>query len=193
MKNELVFLNLYKDYETIVRNHNLEPIDVENNSDEVTQGRLRLCRQFRNYLSHNNDVGFLEPTSKMIDFLDKQYQNYVLQDDIVKMHLKSANISICDSSDDCTVALEKMCRLKRNYLIIYYSDCFKYGIVSIYDVIVAVSKSKSSSLSHVKCMNKMALNIVTPTTLLSDIDTSILTICTSDGTAMGKCLGTLIL
>ena len=65
-------LSSYKDYESLVRDTGRDPKEVEDQAPELEGQRLRMCRLFRNYLSHVNDPGFLEPTAKMTGFLARR-------------------------------------------------------------------------------------------------------------------------
>ena len=69
MTQQEKFLTVYKEYETLVRAAGKYPKDIEIEAEEIEANRLCSCRQFRNYLSHVSDPGFLVPTDKMLKFL----------------------------------------------------------------------------------------------------------------------------
>jgi hypothetical protein len=102
MNNIKEFLKLYKDYETLIRNKGLDCKNVEDVSDETTGSRLRMCRLFRNYLSHQNDPGFLEVSDSMLHFLEDQTLTLIMEKDILQKHLKRPVSGTCSLSDKCT-------------------------------------------------------------------------------------------
>ena len=182
------FLSLYKDYETAVRDAGEDPKLVEDAMDEMRGGRMRLCRQFRNYLSHSNDPGFLEPTDAMIRFMESELKERQMKGDIAKKHLKSVAASICTPKDTVTVALSKMTKLKADKVAVYDEKERQYKVVNIWDTSDALMKSKATKISVVKD-SKELINFVSPTTPMSEISKEAMTICTSDGTKEGKLLG----
>lgn len=189
MTKQEKFLNLYKDYETLVRSAGQDPKLLEDTMDEVRGGRMRQCRLFRNYMSHNNDNGFLEPTDAMMKFLESEVLDWKMRGDVVKKHLKSAAQSICSPKDKCSDVLAKMSKLKTDVLIV--SDDGFYT-VSLWDVLNLFLASKSRATVSIKDVKSGAkkVSVVGPTVSISDIDRNVVTVCTSDGTADGKLLGT---
>ena len=63
------FLAAYREYESLLRDNQKDYKTIEDGSDDLNQNRMRICRQMRNYLSHQNDIGFLEPTKLQIDYM----------------------------------------------------------------------------------------------------------------------------
>lgn len=184
------FLSLYKDYETIIRDAGEDPKLVEDAMDEVRGGRMRLCRQFRNYLSHSNDPGFLEPTDAMVKFLENELKEWQMKEDIAKKHLKSVAASICTISARCTDVMEKMIKLQTDKLVIYDDKKKDFFVVRIWDVSDTILHSRSLKLAGNVKLSNQKVAIVSPYTYMSDIDKNTVTICTSDGTKEGKLLGT---
>lgn len=54
------FLALYREYESLLREQGLEYKQAEDAAEGQVQDRMRICRQIRNYLVHQEDAGFLE-------------------------------------------------------------------------------------------------------------------------------------
>lgn len=185
------FLALYKDYETLVRmNGDVNPKDLEDSMPEDEGNRMRLCRQFRNYLSHNNDPGFIEPTDKMIKFLTDKNETLTMQEDVAKKHIKTAAASICEENEKCMDALIKMSKLKRNSIAVKRKDG-TFAAYNIYSLVTAISTIRPAvKLKDVKASGKVGF--CKPTDFIKDLDKEILTICTSTGDAEGKLLGTVI-
>ena len=182
------FLSLYKDYETTVRDAGEDPKLVEDAMDEVRGGRMRLCRQFRNYLSHSNDPGFLEPTDAMVRFMESELKERQMRGDVAKKHLKSVATSICVPKDTVTIALTNMDKLKTDKIVVYDEKVHQYKVVNIWDTSDALMKSKVTKISVVKD-SKELVAFVSPTTPMSEISREALVVCTSDGTSEGKLLG----
>ncbi len=188
MKKEEKFLNLYREYETLIRGKGLDPKDAEDAMDEIRQGRMRLCRQFRNYMSHTNDIGFIEPTDEMISFLQTEVSNLQMEGDTAKKHLKSATSSTCTPSEKCVDVLLKMCKLMLEDIVVYDEKTHNFYAVNVWNVASAVSTSKTSKIKDVKPCKKK-IHIVSPVADMENISRTHITICTSDGTAEGKLLG----
>lgn len=165
-KNNTLFLDAYKSYETILRQHGLEYKDIEDNSDDITQNRMRICRQMRNYLTHNDDPNFLEISDAQIEYMRRLYNEELEKEDLVKNHVKSASTSMVTLKDKCGDALAKMVKLKTEYIGVYKGDEV-LGVASIYDVSKAYQTSKTTKMSTIKLSSKFGL--ATPNTLVSDI------------------------
>ena len=65
------FLDAYREYETVLRAKGLDYKTVEDGADDITQNRMRINRQMRNYLTHQHDAGFLVISDKQIAYLKK--------------------------------------------------------------------------------------------------------------------------
>ena len=106
MKKNERFLNLYREYESLMREKGLDCKDFEDRADPTLSKRLYMCRQFRNYLSHTNDPGFLEISDSQIDFLQDRIEKLKIEEDILKKHLKSPKVAICFEKDKCLDGLQ---------------------------------------------------------------------------------------
>lgn len=185
MLNEKKFINSYKDYETILRANNIDPKDYEDKSDEIVSNRLRICRQMRNYISHQNDPGFLEPSDLQIKFLDQQIKTLTMADDIAKKHVKR-NFVCKDMDKACDVA-KLMAKSKVIEIIVTRKDG-TYEIVSIYDVIAGALESKTTKIATIKSKKP---KFVSATTKIRDIAPGALYVVTDNGAVDGKFIGTL--
>lgn len=180
-------LTLYKAYENLVRNEGQDPRSLEDSMDETAASRARMIRNFRNYLSHQHDPGFLEPTDKMLDVLTDMVNDWALKGDVVRQHVKTPAAAVCDVKDTCAAGIVKLAKLKRTKLVVTTS----HGEYTIYDVFAlaeGVAKSKTTKISGIKPLRERPV-FVTPTTKFEDIDDSRVNICTSDGTPAGKLVG----
>ena len=187
MKNSDTLLALYREYETLMRDKGLDCKEFEDKSDDLTGARLRMCRLFRNYLSHQNDPGFLDVSDTQLKFLSAQVDALKSENDIVKKHMKSVVAATCTESEKCCDVLARMNKLQKDKILVI--DRKGYKIVSIYDVAAMVLTSKASRMSVVKS-KKCVIKYVDPMRLMSDVPAG-LCICTSDGTSSGKLLGVL--
>ena len=104
------YLNLYKAWESLLRDTGSDIRTLESGletTDPAQFARVRMCRLFRNYLTHENDPGFLVPTDKMFDFIESQVNELKSRDDIVKKHLRYTSNYLFEHSIKCSVVLEK--------------------------------------------------------------------------------------
>ncbi len=150
MKTTDHFLSLYKEYETLLREKGLDTKSYEE-TNACASDRLRMCRTFRNYLSHQNDAGFLNVSDKQIRFMEDIIRTLKNEGDIVKKHVKSPAQSTCSINDRCADALEKMIKLKINKIVVVKKD--GYGTADIYSLTKAVLASKTTKISEIKLMN----------------------------------------
>ncbi len=179
------FLALYREYETLVRDEGMEPKDVEDASDDLTQNRLRMCRQFRNYLSHQNDPSFLDVSDAMLRFMQSNVDRRRNRRDTLKKHIKPASTSVVRAKDKVGVALERMVALKSDRLVVVADDGV-FGIVSIYDVVSAYLESKATKVGTLKQSRKLAIGAPTDDNKAYADD---VVVCTADGTLTGAVIG----
>lgn len=184
MSNIDKFLTTYKELEQELRNKGKDIKELEDTqSDKLSAERLRLCRMFRNYLSHNNDSGFLIIAPTMQKFLEKELSVIKKENDTVKKHLKSVTAGTISPQDKCSLALEKMSKLKVPEIVVVTDT--GYALASIYTLIRA---GKTEKIGNIKCQKYAAF--ISPETLMKDASEGIF-ICTSDGTAKGELVGIL--
>lgn len=177
----------YKTYENLVRDAGFDPKVLEDQMDELTSNQMRMIRLFRNFLSHNEAPGFLEPTDKMLDLLDKQVHDWVMKGDVVKKHLKTVAAAVCDEKETCIAAIEKMAKLKTTKLVVV-SKAGEYELCDIFTLAQLVSHSKATKLSAAPRLKEKP-SFVRPDEPITEVDTSRINICTADGTKTGKLLG----
>lgn len=185
------FLDLYREFEGVLRNQNVDYKDIESNSESDIRDKLTICRQMRNYLTHCNNT-FLSISDEQIKFLTEIIKEYRLKDDVCKKHLRTAASFCCKPTDKCLDVIQRMIKRKITEIPVYNSGTATtkpvYGVVDIFSVNDAYLKSKTSKISTIKI--KRNFIFVKPDTLMNDIYYQNATIfCTSDGTEKGKFLG----
>lgn len=178
------FLALYREYETLVRDEGSEPKDVEDAADDLTQNRLRMCRQFRNYLSHQNDPSFIAISDQMLCFMQSNVDKRRNMRDTLKKHCKPADATTVAAKDKVGVALDRMVKLKSDKLVVI--DGCSFGVVSIYDVIGAYLVSKATKTGTLKQAKRFAIGAPTDDNKAYADD---VVICTADGTSTGTVVG----
>ena len=184
------FLDAYKTYETILREQGVDTKIFEEQSDDLTANRLRMCRVMRNYSSHNNDNAFLSVSDTQLKFLQKVADEQRMSGDVVKKHLKSVKTATCTLKDKCTDVLQRMIKLHVTALPVWDKDVL--GIVSIYDVSTLVLESRTKKISDVKKLGKDFI-IVAPDMKWCDLPKHTIAFCTKDGTPDTSLLGVVLL
>lgn len=185
------YLASYKKYETLLRSGGTEPKQVEDElsaTDPSTAARLRMCRLFRNYLSHENDPGFLEPTVKMQAFLDKRVFDLESRGDVVKKHLKPAAYGVFEPTAKLGDVLEKLCSAKRDMAASRVDG--KWVLYGIHDLTALYVASRAARLKAAKCL-KAKPAFAGPMDDFSSLDSTRFVVCTDDGTPDGTVLGVL--
>lgn len=69
------FLKKYREYESLLLEHGSNYKQAEDSASGITQKRMRICRQLRNYLVHQEDSGFIQISKKQIHFLQNLIYN----------------------------------------------------------------------------------------------------------------------
>ncbi len=180
-----VFLQLYRTYESLLRDvKGTEPKDEETKVDDLTGGRLRMCRQFRNYLVHTQDPGFIEVSDKMGKFLTDYVNELKSQGDVAKKHMKKPDACVLSIKAHVSDALDVFGKTKRDSIVIDMCDG-TYGLLSVYGVLGAPSRGKLESLQIKKCKPAFC----SPFDDYASLDSDKVTLCTNDGTPSGKLLG----
>lgn len=181
------FMSVYKEYEQLLRAAGRDPKGEEDvlaaNGDPAAE-RLRMCRQFRNYFAHVQDPGFIEPTDKMVKFVDERAKTLKLAGDPVKKHIKKPDACMLLPGDKASDAAAKFAKLKRNRLVVQGDDG-SFTMLSIYDLVMFKPNAKVSAMKT----KPVRPAYCTPDTAFTDLDPDKIWICTSDGTAGGKILG----
>lgn len=183
MTQQEKFLAIYKEYETLVRAAGKEPKDIEIEAEEVEANRLYICRQFRNYLSHVPDPGFLVPTDKMLKFLQSRVDTLKAQNDTAKKHMKKPDTCILQITDKVRDAMEMFAKMKKDTLLV--RGGITWFQLSVYDVLGAKSTEKIENLKK----KSVIPNYCAPLDSYASLDFSKPVLCTENGTSAGKFLG----
>lgn len=145
-KNVEKFLEAYRKYESMVRQAGTDALAAEGLVSDAVANRLRICRQIRNYLSHNSDPGFLAPTPEMIDFLNEQSKIWLVKCDLVKSHAKKGGVASDDES--CAEVYARCVKLRLDLIPVRRGSGWK--IVRALDIGAAAMAGKQSVISDVK-------------------------------------------
>lgn len=192
MSNNTEFLKVYKQYESLLREQQIDIKTVEDSSDDKTSNRLRICRQLRNYLSHNDDNGFIDISDEQLKFITGLYNRELMKGDIVKKHVKSPSSTTVDSKL-CIDVINMMLKLKTDCLVIElpepYVKSTRYVIYDMHSVLqYFLLHGKTSKISDVKSKVIKASCFASPDTKMCDMSDDLI-ICTDDGTKTGKLIG----
>lgn len=176
------FLAAYKQLEAELKYDEKTVLDYEGTLQGVTAEQLKSCRIMRNYMAHN-DLEFLSASSNQIKFLNEQIANIKKSAQLVKNATKK-------------IPLAKETEQLKNIAVTVQ----KYGVAPIQtakgiylaDATVIVSNYVSTN-KKISIPTKIPkYHYISPDTRLSEVDTQITYIVTSDGTAKGQYIGLLI-
>ncbi len=188
MNNNDKLLSLYREYETILRDRSTDSKEYEEKMDEKTGARLRMCRLFRNYLSHQDDVAFLSASDAQIKFLESKIKELKVADDTVKKHMKTVAAAMCTDTDRCTDVTKKMSKLKVTEIIVVRKSgaC---ELCSIFDIANSALETKTSRMTTVK--GKKPKQYVSPVQKFNTVTGDSVFIVPDNGREDGKLLGVL--
>jgi hypothetical protein len=188
MRDTEKFLDLYREYETILRDRGMDPKkkeEIEEMEDSTRGGRLRMCRLFRNYLAHQSDAGFLAISPEMLTFMEREVSALKMEGDVLRKHLKTPAAGSCTPKDRCMDVCGKMCKLKLDdFLVVTENGFFQ---VSLHELLPLSFISKTKKVCEAK-MRKVT-DIYPPLTEMEKLPSGKIIVCTSDGTDKGKFLG----
>ncbi len=181
------FLATYREYESLVRSRRgLDPRSFEERLvNPLAASRLRLCRQFRNYLVHENDPDFIGVTPVMADYLQKIVDEFKMEGDILKNHLMSTQSGTVKYSDKVSDVMSKLISLKQNEIIIRYKNG-SYGVLSIHEVAKALLKSKVTKAETL--LSSKNFHFASPLDDIDELPQGII-LCTDNGEDNGELLG----
>lgn len=190
------FLNLYKTYESLLREHGKDYKEIEESSDDKTLNRMRMNRQMRNYLSHNPDPGFLMVTDIQIKMLEHLIKEEQQSGDIIKKHLITPKQGTCQIGDLVKNILSKMIKQKWTNMIVLDEEKHILGTISIYKLTNLIIDNLDAILSK-KSYGQFGKNFicVAPNMLVEDIQRNAydpehnIICCTADGEVSGTCIG----
>lgn len=189
------FLDLYREYETLLRDAGLDYKELEEQADDLLQNRLRINRQIRNYLTHNHDAGFLEVSDKQLLFMEKLIKEQKYSMDILKKHVKTVKTSACMLTDTLEDVITKMIKLKVDRLPVYDENSV-LGFVTMYELMKSCLSEKRPKTAKLSVVTKLDKKFVcmTPDTMMSVVfaSGSNFVCCTDTGNKNGKLLGVYI-
>lgn len=118
------FLEVYKELEKTLSLMGTDVVNYENIfTDSSNSNKLRMCRMTRNYLQHNNDQNFVEPTDQMISFLERLNNSLLAKTTTNGKKMVKADkikIDINDRVEDILPVLAK-----NKVLLVYDKNTFK--------------------------------------------------------------------
>lgn len=196
MNNNERFIAVYKDFENLMKNKGIMIKDFEDSmSDSECANKLRICRQMRNYISHNSDTMFLTMSEAQIKFIENLTHEQRMFGDVVKKHLGTIAANTCKIGDKCSDVVLKMSKKSLNEFPVYTEVRGKriFGVITIHDLIIQTLNSKTNKISSIKKMNLNKVNFVAPDELMENIPKDKVNFCTDDGTKNGKLLGVVII
>lgn len=187
------FLTLYKELEGILREQGVDYKELEDKSNDEVQNKLRICRQIRNFMSHNEDANFLSASEAQIKFLTKIINERKVLDDIAKKHLGSITKYTCKLGDKCSDVLAKMVKLKTYHLAVYSDIRGKasIGVVTIHDAVSQLITSKTTKVCDIKRLSSDYI-ICVPETKMEFLPDNKVIYCFEDGTINSRLLGIVI-
>lgn len=184
------FLNLYKEFESVLRDKRIDYRDFESMLDDATENKLRVCRRLRNFLSHNNNDGFVVISEKQIAFMKEIIENQKGNADVLQRYVKPAALSSCNINETCKESLVKFSKLDTECLPVYDASRGILGLISSVDVIMRMARNKDAIIKEIPVSTKNIACFAadTPIDKIKQCKASVIC-CTDDGSAFGKLLG----
>ncbi len=186
------FLELYRTYETVLREQGLDYKTVEDEAEDTLQNRLRITRQMRNYFTHCQDAGFLDVSDLQIKVLEQWIREQKMQGDVLRKQCKTIRMGVCSTQDKCVDVIKKMAKLGAQEMPVMKDNLF-VGVVDFYKLVQTyVDGTKAMKMDKVPLCKK-GCPILTPDTSMDKVfqyrELHKCVCCTDDGTMSGKPLG----
>lgn len=165
------FLKCYKELEGVLSTHfggfDSPVLQLENKlNDNDKINKLKLCRNIRNFLQHNNNNNFVCVSDTMINFLEALADEYSNGEDFVKDNMIKIQKgkTIFDIKDKLSDMLNGV--LKNGTVLIYDGEKIK-GVCDAKKYLTYVNKNKITKTSKVdKCFKSakfLEVNVHTKT------------------------------
>lgn len=188
------FLELFRTYESLLREHDKDYKTVEDEAEDSLQAQLRITRQMRNYLSHNPDTSFLTPSEAQIKLLESLIQKERLSRDILKQHLYTPKKCACREGDSVKEILARMGKAKWSKMPVCDETGIKLlGTIGIAELVIIYLKNEEAVLAR-KVYGPYGKQFIclSPETPMEQIESKDnLICCTADGTTASPFLGLL--
>lgn len=184
MTKQETFIVRWKEYETLLRDSGTDIKDAENSACDMEAGRLRICRQIRNYLTHVDDCGFINVSDKMISFIEDKIRAVKEEGDTARKHVRKPSSCMLEPDSSCSDAFTLFRKLKCTDLLVRLENG-AYGVLNIYD---AVGHDPADTVSTVRT-KKTVPCYCSPLDSYHALDRSSFVLCTDDGTPGGKLMG----
>lgn len=187
-QNTEILLSLYKTYEGLVRAQGADVLQTEDALPELQSNQMRIIRQIRNFLSHNESPGFIEPTDKMLAFLNRQVIDWRMRGDVVQNHLKTPASGMCRDTDACADVLKKMSRLRVMKIAVLREKNGSVRLCGLFETASKLAADPQAVMTAVPSLKERP-EFVSPDVLMTDIDPDCITICTKDGHSDSRIVG----
>lgn len=196
------FLKSYKELEETCRGLNIDLKNLADDIGEVDGNKLNICRQMRNYMSHNSEANFLSASKSQISFIQSLNKKMKEKDDICSKHMRKKLDSFsCTTNEKCSDVVNRMVKVKAEYFLVLDSTNQAYsdksmikGVVSIYSVAAGLAASKTTRIRDIKTENKVSPYFVDKSDKYSEglVKDHEISIVVDASTPTGKILGALI-
>lgn len=148
--NEQLFLDLYREYEGLLRDKGVEYRHVEDNSEGIIKDRLTIMRQMRNYLTHRHDPNFLIISDKQVEFLCGLIKEESLKGNLLQNHLISIKKGAVSINEPLSSVIAKMKKLRFTNIVVYDDEKKILGRLNIYDAALMAAQNTSATVGSIK-------------------------------------------
>lgn len=147
--NEQTYLDLYRQYEGLLRERGTEYRNIEEMSGGLKKDRMTIMRQIRNYLVHRGDSDFVKVSDKQLQFLSSLILEEELRGDLLRDHLLSIKKATVTKSESLISAITKMKRLDF-YSIVVYDEEKLWGRLDVREAALAIIKDSTATVGAIK-------------------------------------------
>jgi len=190
------FLNEYKSLEETCRDLNIDLKDLADQLGDVDGNKLNICRQMRNYMSHNSEKHFISATNFQVKFLMALNKEMKERDDTCAKHLlKRLNSFSCSSVEKCSEVILRMSQAKATHFLVLgvgRDQEVIVGAVSIFEVAKGLAATKTARIKDVPLDKGVTIGYVAKTCKYKDVPDNSINICTDNGEPDSKILGVVI-
>lgn len=188
------FLALYKTYEGLLRQRGTDYRAVEEAQVAQGSGRMTIMRQMRNYLSHEEDPGFLVISPVCISTLEKMIKEEQMNGDIVKNHLVTPAKGSLKEGTQLSEAIYRMAKAGVKAMPVYDDKVKRLkGLLTLEKAAYIMNSKGNLPISTDTCgsygMSLMFVKPDKPTEDALKMPEGMYICCTKDGTLDSQYLG----
>ena len=193
-EQQQTFLELYRKYESILREQGLDYFTVSEQAEDSVKNKMNLMRQMRNFLVHTDSASFVSISQEQLVFLEQLITMQSKCGDTLKKHLVTMRKCSKSLSSSVFDAIALLLKYDFFHLVLVDENGRFYGLATLRHLTKAYLKNMDSTCADLM-KRQLMLDVVFAkpdvlmTELLQQYPKCTVVIATKDGTKKSEVLG----